>query len=122
MSPHLLTNFEIQNRSNISYSLKMFGCSATTVSNEEMNDIMKIVKPLEKSGLLIKGVNGTIKNEPKEVKGGFLRMSLGKSQGRVKDEVQLEQLEVHLEQMKAQLEQASIFNVASSFNKFWNTK
>ena len=28
-----------------------------------MNDIMKIVKSLEKSGLLIKGVNKTIKNE-----------------------------------------------------------
>ena len=82
----------------------MFGSSATTISNEEMNDIMKIVKPLEKFGLLIKWVNETIKNEPKEVKGGFLRMSLVKSQGRVKDEVQLEQLEVHLEQVKAQLE------------------
>ena len=28
-----------------------------------MNDIMKKVKPLEKSGLLIKGVCETIKNE-----------------------------------------------------------
>ena len=31
-----------------------------------MEDIMKIVKSLGESGLLIKGVNKTIKNEPKE--------------------------------------------------------
>ena len=38
---------------------KMFGSCMTTltISNEEMNDIMKIVKSLEESGLLIKGVN-----------------------------------------------------------------
>ena len=42
-----------------------------------MNDIMKIVKSLEKSCLLIKDVSETIKNEPKEEKGGFLRMLLG---------------------------------------------
>ena len=31
-----------------------------------MNDIMKIVKSLEESGLLIKGVSQTIKNEARE--------------------------------------------------------
>ena len=31
--------------------------------NKDMNDIMKIVKSLEESGLLIKGVSKTIKNE-----------------------------------------------------------
>ena len=31
-----------------------------------MNDIMKIFTSLEESGLLIKGVNETNKNEPKE--------------------------------------------------------
>ena len=36
------------------------------ISNEEMNDIMKIVKSLEESGLSIKGVSETIKNEEKE--------------------------------------------------------
>ena len=46
----------------------MFGSGTTTliISNEEMNDIMKIVKSLQESGLLIKGVNKTIKNEAKE--------------------------------------------------------
>ena len=47
------------------------------ISNEEMNDIMKIVKSLEDSGLLIKGVSETIKNDAKEQKGGFLSMLLG---------------------------------------------
>ena len=42
-----------------------------------MNDILKIVKSLEESGLLIKGVSETIKNEAKEEKGGFLKMLLG---------------------------------------------
>ena len=46
------------------------------ISNEEMNDIMKIFKSLEESGLLIKGVSETIKREAKEQKGVFLRMFL----------------------------------------------
>ena len=36
------------------------------ISNEEINDIMKVVKSIEESGLLIKGVSETIKNEAKE--------------------------------------------------------
>ena len=42
-----------------------------------MNDVMKIVKSLEESGFLIKGVNEKIKNEAKEQNGGFLSMLLG---------------------------------------------
>ena len=38
---------------------------------------MKIVKSLEESGLLIKGISETIKNEAKEQKGGFLSILLG---------------------------------------------
>ena len=51
-----------------------FGSCTTTliISNEEMNDIMKIVKSLSESSLLIKGVSKTIKNEAKEQKRGFL--------------------------------------------------
>ena len=33
------------------------------ISNEEMDDIIKIVRSLEESGLLIKGVNKAIKNK-----------------------------------------------------------
>ena len=52
---------------------KMFGSVVTTliISNEEVNDVMKIVKSLEESGLLIKNVSETIKNEAAEQKGGF---------------------------------------------------
>ena len=58
---------------------KMFGSETTAliISNEEVNDIMKIIKSLEESGLLIKGFSKTIKNEVKEQKGGFLGMLLG---------------------------------------------
>ena len=58
---------------------KMFGSNTTTliISNEEINDTMQIIKSLEESGLLIKGVSGTIKNEAKEQKGGFLGMVVG---------------------------------------------
>ena len=58
---------------------KMFGSGTTTliISNEEMNDIMKTIKSLEESGLLINGVSKTIKNEAKEQKGGFLGILLG---------------------------------------------
>ena len=52
----------------------MFGSGNMTlmISNEEMNDTMKIVKSLEESGLLIKAVSEKIKNKAKEQKGGFL--------------------------------------------------
>ena len=42
------------------------------ISNDEINDIIKIVKSLEDSGWLLKGVTETLKNEVKEQKGGFL--------------------------------------------------
>ena len=45
--------------------------------NKEINDIMKIVKPLEKSGLLIKGISKTIKNATKAQKVKFFGMLLG---------------------------------------------
>ena len=43
---------------------------------EDMNAIMKIIKALEKSGILLKEVSKKIKNETKEQKGGFLSMLL----------------------------------------------
>ena len=60
---------------------KMFGSGTTTliISNDEMNDILKMVKSLENSGLLIKGVSETIQHEAKEQRGGFLSMLLGTS-------------------------------------------
>ena len=47
------------------------------ISNDEIDDILKIVKSLENSGVLLKGVSETILNEAKEQRGGFLSMLLG---------------------------------------------
>ena len=58
---------------------KMFESEFTTliISNEEIEDIMRIIRFLEESGFLIKGISGTTKNEAKEQTGGFLGMLLG---------------------------------------------
>ena len=58
---------------------KINGSGTTTliISNEEINDIMKMVQALEDSNILLKGVSKTIKNETKEQKRGFLSMLLG---------------------------------------------
>ena len=55
---------------------KMFrsGVAAWIISNEEINNIMEIVKSPEESGFLIKGVSETIQNEAKEPKSRFLSM------------------------------------------------
>ena len=52
---------------------KMFesGTMTLIIFNEEMNDVVKIVKSLEESGLLLKSVSEKIKNEAKEQIGGF---------------------------------------------------
>ena len=42
------------------------------ISNDEIHDIIKIVKSLEDSGLLVKGTTETVQNEVKEQKGRFL--------------------------------------------------
>ena len=47
------------------------------ISNDEINDIIKIEKSLESSGLLSKGVTETVQNEVKEQKEGFISMLLG---------------------------------------------
>ena len=47
------------------------------IEQEDMKDIMKIIKALENSGILLKGVSKTSKNETKEQRGGFLSMLLG---------------------------------------------
>ena len=56
---------------------KIYGSGTLVISSEEMEDIIKIVKSLEESRLLIKGVSETIKNDPKEQKGGFNSILLG---------------------------------------------
>ena len=64
---------------NGSIKKKMLGSGTTTliISNDEMDDILKIVKSLENSGVLLKGVSETIQHEAKEQRRGFLGMLLG---------------------------------------------
>ena len=49
------------------------------ISNNDMDDLIKIVKSFQDSGLLLKGVTESVQNEIKEQKGRFLRMLLGTS-------------------------------------------
>ena len=57
---------------------QILGSGNTTliISNDEIEDIIKIGKSLEGSGLLLKGVTETVQNEVKEQKGGFFSMIL----------------------------------------------
>ena len=61
------------------YTKKLLGSRNATliISNEEINDLIKIVQALEDSNILLKGVTKPIENETKEQKGGFLSMLLG---------------------------------------------
>ena len=61
------------------YTKKILGSGNTTliISNEDMNDVIKIVEALEDSNILLKGVTETVKNETKEQKGRFSSMLLG---------------------------------------------
>ena len=58
---------------------EILGSGTTTliISNDEMKDIIRIVKSFKDSGLLLKGVSETIQNDAKEQKEGFLSMLLG---------------------------------------------
>ena len=58
---------------------KVHGSVNTTwiISNEEINDILKIIQALEDSNILLKGVTKTVKNETKEQKEESLSMLLG---------------------------------------------
>ena len=47
------------------------------ISNDDMQDLLKIVKSLDDSGLILDGITETVKNKVKEQKGGFLSMLLG---------------------------------------------
>ena len=58
------------------YIKKILGSDRNTttliISNDQMEDIIKIVKSLEDSGLLVKGVSETVQNEAKEQKDNLL--------------------------------------------------
>ena len=97
---------------------KFFGSgnSTLTISNEETSDIMKINKSLEESGLLIKSVSETIKNETTEQKGRFLSILLGTLGASL-----LGNLLTGKDTTRAgegRIELVGIFNAALSFKKF----
>ena len=54
-----------------------FAYSSLVISNEENQRHNEIVKSFQESGLLVKGISETIKNETKEPKGGFRSILLG---------------------------------------------
>ena len=58
---------------------KILGSGNTTliISNKDMEDLIKILKSLEDSGLLLKGVTESVQNEIKQQKGRFLSALLG---------------------------------------------
>ena len=56
---------------------KGVGTTTLIIPNDEINDIVKIVKSLENSGVLLKGVSKTIQHEAKDQRAGFLSMLLG---------------------------------------------
>ena len=90
------------------------------ISNDEMKDIVKIVKSLEDSGLLFQGVGETIQNEAKEQKGGFLSTLLGTLGARLLGNIlagkEKELLELAMEIKDKITKTKWIFNAASSFN------
>ena len=52
------------------------GMKTLIILNEEINDIIAIIKPLKKSGFSIKGVIKAIKNEAKQQKVVFFRHAI----------------------------------------------
>ena len=61
-----------------SIQIKIHGSGVKLIiEQKDMKDIMKIIKALENSGILLRGVSKAIKNETKEQKGGFFSMLLG---------------------------------------------
>ena len=62
----------------LEYIKKILGTVSTLIiSNDEIENIIKIVKSLKDSDLLLKEVSETIQNEAKEQKRGIFRMLLG---------------------------------------------
>ena len=58
---------------------KMYGSrnTALIISNDDMNDLIKIVTALEEHDILLKETSKTIKNKTKKQEGGFLSILLG---------------------------------------------
>ena len=77
MLRQLMQKFQKKKKKKKKKKIQDSGNMTLIISNEEMNDIIKIIQALENSNISTKGVTKTIKNETKEQKGGFLSMLLG---------------------------------------------
>ena len=86
------------------------------ISNEEMNDIMKIVNYFEESNFLIKDISETIENEAKETIGAFLGMFLDTLGATLSGNMLAVNELFELVNELFELVKARIFNAASSFN------
>ena len=58
----------------IQKKIQGLGATILIISNEEINDLIKIVQALEDSNILLKGVTKRMKNKTKKQKGGFKSM------------------------------------------------
>ena len=94
---------------------KIFGSSMTTliISNEEIDDTMKMINSLEEFGSLIKGSNETTKIEAKELTSGFRGMLLGTLDGSLLRNLFTDK--GIMRQVKVKLKLVRMFNAASSF-------
>ena len=89
-----------------------------------MNGVMKIVKSHKESGLLIKGISKTIKNEAKkkQKKRVFLGMLLGTLGASLIWNLLTVRRTIRAGKGTIGASESTIFNVTWSFNKFWTTK
>ena len=102
------------------------GTTALIISEEEMDDIIKIVKSYEESGLLINGVSETIKDKAKEQKGGLFGILLSTLAASLLGNISAGKRVVRGDDgvirvgegaiAKSQIELVKTFNAASSFN------
>ena len=86
------------------------GVASSIISNEEVNDILKIFKSLEESSLLINCIGEALKNKVRNQKAGFLGMLLYTLGANL------------LGRLLIGKAQARVFNAILSFNKFQKTK
>ena len=94
---------------------KIFGSSMTTliISNEEIDDTMKMINSLEEFVSLIKGSNETTKIEAKELTSGFRGMLLGTLDGSLLRNLFTDK--GIMRQVKVKLKLVRMFSAASSF-------
>ena len=93
------------------------GATPLTISNEEINDMMKIVQALEDSNILLKRITETISNKTKEQNWGFLGMLLGTLGASL-----LRNMLTGKGILKTSYGSKMDFNPTPYFDEYWNTE